>query len=416
MRVRFKISDRTIMMFLFAIVLITKLQSRLATPIFDDDIILIFGAGGALLFWLFGSKSKINPQLFGMFVLLTVYALIYRFLLNNQILANYVNSYFLAFVAYLMIVFGFAGYFSEKNLALTICVVAYNIISIFLLICYMVYFDHFETFRNIRTFFFLQRQRSLFGFVQANTTADICLAAFALLFVQSILIKSEFLKIGKLQSRYNLISSIVIVVMLVSTASRGALLALFVMFGFYFYLTMEDKFKSKQAIRIIKPLFFFVVGIVFVVYIYISFIAEGRLDISYRLRNFTVNLPTLISNNRLWSGWGFVDKAVFANGRIISGTQYVDNYYLFVLVSTGIIGCLFVGLFLVVLTASIVKLYKKAYFTEYRYVFTVVLSILVEQYMFSVTQASFLFPSSMFSIITMIVFLSSISVEKKLAL
>lgn len=389
------------MKLIFIVVLFSKLQTRLETPIFDDNLIVLLGSVG--IFFSFVKLWRKDRYITPMFLILVMYALLFSFVFTNNSIISYTYSYMFAFIAYVFIVFGTATYFANKNKILVLLKYAYAVITVFMTICYIIYFDNFDTFRNLTSFMNIERTRSAFGFVQANTTADICLAALTIGLLLRVAEKNRITQYGKVFKRWIFLSHIIMIIILISTASRGALLALLALYGCYWYQSVDKYIANKKLFGFVKPMCIGLFALMLGAYIYADYIVPGNVDISYRLANFTVNIPTLISSGRLLTGWGFVNKSVFANGRIISGTGYTDNYYLYVLVTTGIIGCVIMLSYLVILIRGI-KARKKNLTTEgelklYNVVFSVLAMILV----FSISQAAFINPASISSMMCMII-------------
>lgn len=397
---RIKIRDNDVALYAFLLVLITKIQSRLESPLYDDNLMLIFLAGILVVCGFWGRRGRVNKTVLSLGAILIVYSAIFTFLIPNNSIIEYIHAFFLAFMAYVLIVFSVSMCFGKRN-AWKLLRKAYAVISGFLIITYIIFFDNFSTFRNLSSLLLTNRTRTSFGFTHANTTADICLAVLSLSLMLRVAYKNKMIQMSSRWRKYMMIADIIIWVMLISTTSRGGIIAGIVMYLCYLYMTIDKYIANRSVFKVIKPLIIMIIGILLLIVIYFSLIKTGDLDISYRLKNFTVNLPTLIQNNRLLFGWGFVDKGVFANGRIISGTGYVDNYYLYVLVTTGIVGCLFILGYVYMLIKSIKKVRNNP-------IKQVIFSILWMQFIFCLTEADFINPASVFSMVAMIIYLTFI--------
>lgn len=348
-----------------------------------------------------------------MFLTLVVYAVLYGIVFTNSALINYIHSYLFSFIAFIFIVFGTAVYFGSRSKLLELLKTAYVVITVFMTACYVIFFDGFETLKNLSTYLNITRTRSLFGFVQANTTADICIAALACGLILRVAKKNGLILYGRFFNWYCTFSHILMLIMLLSTSSRGAILALFALYACYWYQGLDEHIADQKAFRYIKPMCIGTFALMIAFYIYIEFIASGTIDLSYRFANFSVNIPTLIKEKRLWTGWGFVDKSVFANGRIISGTGYTDNYYLYVLTTTGILGCIIIMFYLATLIWGLHSRRKRLNGYGEVKLHHGVVSVLVMILTFSISQASFINPASVCSVMSMIILIGQIVLPKE---
>lgn len=401
MGIKIRIRDNDVALYAFLLVLITKIQSRLEKPLYDDNLILIFLTGILVVFGFWRHRGKVNKTVLGLGTILIVYSTIFTFLIPNNDIIEYIYAFFLAFMAYVLIVFSVSMFLGKCN-AWKLLKKTYIVTSLFLIITYIVFFDNLSTFRNLSSLLLVNRTRASFGFTHANTTADICLTVLSLSLMLHVAYKNKMIQMNFLWQKYMMFVDIMMWVMLISTTSRGGIIAGVTMYLCYLYMTINDKYIADRRIfKVIKPLILMIIGILILIVIYFSLIKIGDLDISYRLMNFTINLPTLIQNDRLLFGWGFVDKGVFSNGRIIRGTGYVDNYCLYVLVTTGIVGCLFILSYVYVLIKNIKKVTNNP-------IKQVIYSILWMQFFFCLTEADFINPASVFSLVLMIVYLTFI--------
>lgn len=274
------------------------------------------------------------------------------------------------------------------------------VIMAILFVCYLIHFDGLMVLRNLSTFLEPYRERSTFGFTHANTTAEICLAAYSISLVLRAGIKDNYIRINRCFYRIMAAFDLFMIIIIVSTTCKGAIVALLAMYAAYWYWTEYDKKRGSNRLLFggLVILFGLIIGFNF----YINFISSGKIDIKYRLMNFSINIPTLILRGKLWTGLGFVEKSVFSRGLVIPGTGYTDNYYLYILVSTGIIGCIIILTVLITIWRGInvkVKLFNNSYTSRS------VQAINVMALVFALTEATYLSPVSITSLITIMIML-----------
>lgn len=349
---RIKSSPMTIVVFL--LILFTIIQSRFEKPFYDDNYIILVMTAILVLLCLMRNRGRIDKTVSKLLVLLVTYAVVFTFILPNNSISTYIYSFFLAFMAYVLIVFSAGLYFGKEG-AWNLIKKMYVLISAMLIFSYITHFDNCSVFRKLGSLLLVERDKSSFGSYHANTTADICLSALSLSLLLNITAKIKYILIQTGFRKYLTISNIIICIVLISTTSRVGIIAGVVMYLSQVYFSLDKYVDNKREIKVLKPMMLCIIGGLMLFVLYVNYIKTGQFDITYRLLNFTVNIPTLISENRLLIGWGFVDKSVFANGRIIAGTGYVDNYYLYVLVTTGIVGCIFIARYVFLLIKNICR-------------------------------------------------------------
>lgn len=228
-------------------------------------------------------------------------------------------------------------------------VVRYNIKELFIKNC-MVVIGGYLTWRYIVDFNGLQfinsvgslmesdvslRYRYSYGLYHANGTGSICVA-YIVLFT---LYANCFNRNKKRNYFPEIIACIVFaisVIMLLSTASRNSITSVLV-FATAFFL-LNNYARTGYQWKFIKLFLLAVMTAIVFWNIDIVDIAKN----SNRLWNFTHNVPLLASMNSWWTGLGMVDAGYFGSSISVFDSIYVDNYYLYILLSSGIVGCLVV--------------------------------------------------------------------------
>lgn len=393
-------SNANLVEFLYLIIIFSKLQSRLTTPLYNDDYILLIGTILISAICMFKQKGKYPVIWVKLMGILILYILLFTFVFTNSEIIEFTYKYALAYLAYVILVFSFSLYMYIQGIALQVIRHTFYLISIFLIVCFTIHINEVNILRIVTDFFLAERDRVSFGFVQANTTAELCIASLALSLIMNRVTRENGVKVKKYKRWIIAVINILIILMLIITASRGGILAAASLYGTYYFMILENK-KQKISIKRLRKCIIIAFLLLASLFFYFEFIASNVFDISYRIRNFTVNIPTLINSNRLFIGLGFADKGVFGNSRHIAGTQYTDNYLLYVLVSTGIIGLVIILTYSTILVLRI-RSQKR---TDSK---IGILSCLVMVAVFSLTEADFINPASVLSITTMTLFITYI--------
>lgn len=252
---RFKYSKNTLMLGCMLLVLFTKIQSRLVIPFYDDDIVLLLASVILFCGYFYYSKFKINRSFIELISILFIYVFLFTFIIKNDFLQQQTRSYFLAYVAYIMIVFGCAGILSSRNTEYRLIKASYYLICLFLITCFFAYIDNFNILKILESYLSIERTRSVYGFVQANTTADICLSCLSLGFLLRNLIREKHILVNNKQKMIINVLYFFICFMLISTSSRGGVIAFLALNFSYWYFTVEENFKDRYILKILKPVF-----------------------------------------------------------------------------------------------------------------------------------------------------------------
>ena len=101
-----------------------------------------------------------------------------------------------------------------------------------------------------------------------------------------------------------------------------------------------------------------IVGLILIVVLLLLFSSEngiaGLFTLSNRSYNFIYNIPVLEKSGRLWIGLGLIGSGEFYQLPQYN-TFFVDNYFLYVLMSTGIIGSIFILCFMIYILKRLVN-------------------------------------------------------------
>lgn len=177
------------------------------------------------------------------------------------------------------------------------------------------------------------RYRISYGLYHFNAMGNLC-SFFLILVGLFLAIRQDKKKKIKIMSKLliGIVSCIAAIIML-STGSRNAITSTLVFVGSFLYLFSWG--KNGKVWRFLQ------VAILIVLFIGFAWTADiiALLSQSNRLFNFTHNIPLLTEFNSWITGLGFVDSGYFGLRKSVFDSIYVDNFYLYVLLSTGVIGC-----------------------------------------------------------------------------
>ena len=156
-----------------------------------------------------------------------------------------------------------------------------------------------------------------------------------------------------------LLTDFILFTVLICTASRNSIITLvvFLLFIVYYCIT-NNSFISRKNVIFIKGAV--IITIIFVLGFGLSDNIIALFIDSNRMSNFTINIPLLEKTNRLFIGLGLVDPGSFgAKNTTLGYTYYIDNYYLYIFMETGILGLIMMGSILCYLGVKLHKHLKK---------------------------------------------------------
>lgn len=208
------------------------------------------------------------------------------------------------------------------------------IFNAFMMILFAVFFDGMgASSLLLNAFSGLDRYRNTYGLYHANQTGNLVLFTMLinLYFLIVVLKKKVFLRLGVATI------SLVELYMLLTTASRNAILSLAFFLITFSILYYYDKFESKSKI------FVFINIVVIAMFVLLNVDMKYLIGLSLRGENFAGNIPNL---KTVWDwifGLGLVGSGYFKLGfSSYYRTTFIDNYLLYVLMTSGLIGCILI--------------------------------------------------------------------------
>ncbi len=216
-------------------------------------------------------------------------------------------------------------------------------------------------FENIKHLFEnTQRVRYAFDFNHFNTLGNLIagIIMISVIFIANTLKQKEWIVLKIAKIILPIVFYIPLCFILLCTASRTSILALgvFTLGCLYFVLT-NLKFIPNLIKIIIKVILLVVLTIPS--YKYINKHYDEIMDESNRRPNFEVNLPNMSDEQKDKYGIGLVYYGDFGE-KIVEGyeTSNIDNYYLYMYITTGKIG---LTIFVIVYLVVLIKLWLNMY-------------------------------------------------------
>ena len=299
-------------------------------------------------------KNKYYDIVVGLWIF---YYLLFGIFLVDYNLIQYVNSTLFYNLFFLVFIFCVSRFIYKYDLMYKFVNIAYLCIAFFLGICFIQNFDGFQVLKHLSGIFVsFDRYSNAYGLYHKNALGNISLCLLLLSFYISVY-KKYILNhpksiIDHIRNLYN----VIIFTMLLASGSRSSLTGFLIFLLLYFCMSIVTGIKNKE----LKYTTYFIIAssIIFIA-IFPNDLFNTYLKISNRGLNFTRNLPILFESGRCLVGIGLINPGLFGNGALWTSTFYIDNYYLYVLMSTGIVGSIIILLIFILLFLSIIKINKK---------------------------------------------------------
>lgn len=401
MNLKVKIED--LVLFIWGNLVICKVLSNIVGNYFVSPTVVYYLGSATLiallLVYLTELKTKVSKNYYYWMIAFVIFVFLFGVLLKNEYYNDAINANVRIMLTFYIVSFLMGSFIEKKNSLFKVIKVSYIAISIILVFICLINLTNFQSpMELIRNFFMgYDRTRNSFGFIHPNYAGNTALAA--------IMMSSFFnRKNTKKQYLYTVyLLDILFVYVVLESASRTSMIALLIYFLIKGYLLAVSRINGIVQ----KVCISFLLACVCVVLV--RFSADiSVFDIfllTNRSGNFFYNIPILKAHNAMLTGLAYVGSGEFISSSL--GTFYVDNYFLYILMSSGMIGVAFHLVFIVVLCR---KIFKMATINP---LYLNVAEILVVNLIVSMTETCFMYPafpsSYVFSVIYLGVFAKRIS-------
>lgn len=272
--------------------------------------------------------------------LLVLHTILYGVVFTNPYMKVDTNLHFQQLMAIYIIAFFSCIYVYKKNCYLLFLEMTYLALAVFVCWCAVTHMGNFVNpiyFVNI--FSSSERFRADFGMSDVNYCGNYCIYTLLI----SFMLRCEWHKQHKIPDK-SLKSAVVVVdiitlYMLLSTASRSAILSLLLFFVCYGILKKRyDIIRNWKLVLTIAG----VLGLCVVIVLVSSGAISDFWQESNREGNFSINYPIFLEHGNYLNGMGYVDNSGFLNKAYGYETTAMDIYFLYIPFATGILGALII--------------------------------------------------------------------------
>lgn len=387
---------------LLSYILQYKTISNTFTSVFSIGTIIIMS-----YFIFIKRKVEANTTIIKICLYIVAIFTVYSIIFSNTVFRHEIIRNAMMFFMFIVNIFLISSYYFIEKREKVFLSITYAVLTFSIVISYILYFDNFEVFKDLSLIFErYDRYRNPFGFYHPNTAGMMCLTA---------LLVSHFIRKIKRQKLLNkrLPFDIISFLMMISTSSRNCILC-FILFIVLNHLFINKKkiikFISKvnEKNKMILSFGIAMISItICIIAVYLFFInidpevINTALFNSNRMFNFTVNVPLIFKLKKEFTGLGLVTpESYFKFYADYYGTTYVDNWYLYVFMSIGIIGFIGVLIVLIALFRALFRSYGDKMYIPSESVKSLFIINLVN----SLFESDFLVPHMIISYISWIIY------------
>ena len=307
-----------------------------------------------MMFLTLKSGWIIKNKMFFMIVgLMMAHTMIFGFLIVPDTLRTQIRDNGIAMCIFWLAIILTTQYVYKNGLEKHFLMCAQIFVSLFMNYCYITNFNGIAPIKFLPGLFGKAvRIRFTFGLSATNRAAYLAMASLVLsMIVWRVCLgkKSIINKKWTLYEIYILISGMISILVIISTQTRGAVLASVVFYVISRLLCSESIFyrswrkKTKYYILLCSVF-------IIVVYIYYVFIAGDN-----RSHFLQMNFDIFKSYANQLIGLGYVPFSGFLSDIFGYGTKPMDGFYVYIICSTGYIGALMIFLPLLMITIQYLK-------------------------------------------------------------
>lgn len=345
-----KIKSNKVVYFLWSIVLISRILISMENPIGISPLWIYYISSSALILWLIAirkikNNKKYNYRNAFWLIAFIIYVILFGKILENDQLKELIDFNFGAMFIFYLIVFLMADYLDSNKKKIEFVKNSFWILAITTIIISLLNWHMVLSINELVNNFFkgYTRERYAFGFYHPNAVANIALC---------IILLSILLMVENGKRKIYIIIDIIMCYLILVSSSRTSVCALILFFVLYMYSNLKQKIFNKHWKVLINTVLIIILGLLLL--ISNNNIAESLFVVSNRSYNFIYNIPILIKSGRFLIGLGFIGSGEFYQLHVYN-TFFVDNYFLYVLMSTGLIGLVFIVSFIIWLCYRLLK-------------------------------------------------------------
>lgn len=344
-----KIRMQTIFILSFSLLLFSRiavLTGNYYVPIDPVMIEIIYILNTLILLYL-NNKGKFFVNLKSLknnivSILLLIHVLLFGIVFVNPLMKDTISSQFKSQIVFDIIILITTIAINNLNALDKFIEISYYTLGIFLFIQFITHLGDIKINNIAHVMSVEERVRSNFGFGHYNALGAACLC---------MIILTIYLKEKK--RLINILILGMAIIMLLCSASRNALTG-FCVFIIAYIIQHLNRSDVNPKIRFISKLI-----LLMMIILLIPFAMEldynQLLKISQRSLIFYVAFPLYINSGRIFTGLGYASNIAYGSNMTPYTTYWLDNSYMYYLITTGVIGFAIILIAVLILGKRIVK-------------------------------------------------------------
>ena len=282
-------------------------------------------------------KEKIeffpNKRAKNIFFYMIFIFVVYQLLNTNEFYVHDTRRECIMNLLVIINIYLYSGYIYYRKCEDIFILITYLSLAIFICIIYIYNFDNFEGLKQISTVFNnADRYRNSYGLYHPNGTGLMCYLALVLSFYLYKCSSYKKTIFRAVMFSFNIVISIVII----STSSRTAITSIFLFLIIFSFMKIKSNFNVNKYISVFIKFIMLSVCIIILIKVLNLIAGIDFIELfteTNRISNFTMNIPILVMNHKELFGMGYYK--IFID--MYNGT-YIDNWYLYMFLTSGIIG------------------------------------------------------------------------------
>ena len=365
-----RITEKTIALFLFAFLLLSRASITTTVNFVPLNTTVVQVAYSGCMFMLYAFEKIKRNEKFGTFhistflsILLAVYIVIFGKVYINPPLSQYTNGIFMRQTLFLLVVFSTVAVTCVYHLFDGVLLTAYYVFTFIILFQFLTNITDIAQLNVATVFNDSERARVTYGFSHYNALGAFCICY---LMIWIILRKRGQMPFGNKWINY--LTLLVSVIMLFGSASRNAISGFIVFSLCYLFMVLRES-KIGQRVRFFVECTIAIIVVLFFSYGLTGLSFSDLLNQSNRETLLEVALPTFLKSGRMVVGLGLASNEIYGLNQTPYKTYWLDNSYIYVLITSGYLGCVFYVIMTIILFVGLNRVANFLKFGHHVYVF-----------------------------------------------
>lgn len=290
---------------------------------------------------------------FVILLMLGIYAIVFGYIFVNPVMKIYTSEFALRQLLFLGVVITTVMFVRKYHLFKTLIKTNYFALTTVLIVQFCLNIKDISQIHIFNIFNIDTRTRVNFGLGHWNNLGAVCAASIIM-----CIFMFNICTVKKIEKKIIYIIMIPIVVMLLGSASRGSIIGIAIFIVTERFIKLNKKIQGKKYKLLLKTTVLLLAIMVIFLSIY-GGTYKSALMYSNRFTIFYNAMPIFFKSKRTLIGLGLASPEIYGQNLTPYRTYWLDNGYIYTLITTGYIGCIIYGSVVVLLWKKLKKQSKK---------------------------------------------------------